>query len=129
MEPYTFDITKSGDERGKLFAFNKLHFDAKNIFWFYLVVGKQRGEYAHRKTRQILFAQVGEITINVEHMKKSKKFHLRSNGRALYIPEMSWITIRSQTPRALCLCIASEPYEKVDYIRDYETYRNEVDQT
>lgn len=125
-EPYTFDITKVGDERGKIFAFGKLHFDAKNVFWLYMIAGKQRGEHAHRKTKQILFAQVGEIVVDVEHDRKSKRFHLRANGRALYLPEMSWITLKAQTARALCLCIASQPYNKADYIRDYRKYRDEV---
>ena len=126
IEPYTFDITKSTNDKGKLFAFGKLPFDAKNVFWVYMIAGKQRGEHAHLMTCQILYAQVGELTVNTEHLRKSKSFHLRPNGRALYLPPLTWITVRSKTPRALCLCISSLSYDETDYIRNYEDYRNEV---
>lgn len=129
IEPYTFEVTRHEDERGKLYSFNRMHFDAKNVFWIYMKAGHQRGEHAHLQTRQILFAQVGEVVVNTEHLRKSRQFHLRQNGRALYIPKLTWVTLRSKTPRALCLCIQSEPYDEKDYIRDYEDYKNEVRQS
>jgi len=129
IEPYTFDITKSMNEKGRLFAFGELPFDAKNVFWVYMLIGKQRGEHAHRNTNQILYAQIGELIVNTEHQNQSKRFVLRPNGRALYLPEMTWITVRSQTRSALCLCVSSLPYDEEDYIRDYEVFRNEVHQS
>ena len=64
----------------------------------------------------------GKIVITTELKNGEKEeFILDSPNVGLFIPKMCWRTMK-YTHNAVQMCIASNEYEEVDYIRDYEDF-------
>lgn len=101
-----------------------LPFEVKRIYWtYYTPESVERGGHAHYELEQILLAVAGKIIVAIETPDgKKSEFVLDNPNTGLYIPKMSWRTMK-YTHNAVQICIASMPYEEADYIRDYEKYR------
>jgi len=51
-------------------------------------------------------------------------YELEDPNQGLLIPPMTWRDLDRFSPGAICLVLASDPYEEADYIRDYEEFVN-----
>lgn len=102
-----------------------LPFEIKRVYWTYSAPENiLRGHHAHRRLEQLLFAVSGKIEIEVEgpHRKKSK-FILDSPQYGLYIPPLTWRTLKFSKD-AVLLCLASLNYDEQEYIRHYEEFED-----
>lgn len=127
LAPKTFDIKKVEEDKWKLFVVEGL--PIKRVLWIYLKSGSLRLGHATKKCEQILFAQRGEVQVNVEFDGTKKNFNLKSTGRALYVPAFAWRSYKCLSREAILLVICSEIYDEKDYIRDYEIFKNEIYQS
>jgi hypothetical protein len=45
----------------------------------------------------------------------------------LYVPAGLWLELTGFSASAICLVLASGPYDEADYIRDYDEFKRSVD--
>jgi hypothetical protein len=99
-------------------------FDIKRIFYLYdLPLGITRAEHAHREQDQFLICLSGRIELLTERNHSKQSFILSRPTEGIYFPPMTWVSLKVLDTPAICIVIASGPYEEDDYIRDYATFR------
>jgi len=102
-------------------------FDVKRVFWTYNVPeGKSRGAHAHKKLRQLLIAVNGSFTVNVDNGKEHQAFILDGPYRALLVEPGEWSSEDFFSENAVCLVLCSDHYDDDDYIRDYDEFKEYV---
>jgi hypothetical protein len=100
-----------------------LPFDIKRVFYIYDVPsGESRGAHAHYKCHQLLIATTGSFQVEVCDGIERKTFFLNTPDKGLHIPPGIWASEFDFSGSSICLVLASEEYEEVDYIRDYQAF-------
>jgi dTDP-4-dehydrorhamnose 3,5-epimerase-like enzyme len=82
-----------------------------------------RGKHSHHKTKQILIAVSGGVTVVCDDGKERRNYVLNEPNRALYIPEMIWDEQIYQSEDSVLLVLSNTNYEPDDYIEDYDEFR------
>jgi UDP-2-acetamido-3-amino-2,3-dideoxy-glucuronate N-acetyltransferase len=77
-----------------------------------------RGNHAHRAQHQFLIATSGTIAVDAIFAGGTEQFLLDRPATGLHVPPMGWISLRAESPGAVCLVLASGPFDEADYIRD-----------
>jgi len=98
-------------------------FDIKRIYYLYDVPGgSERGGHAHKALHQLIVAASGSFDVIIDdgHGKKIIQLN-RPNFGLLIIPGI-WREIVNFSSGAICLVLASEKYNVLDYIRDYNEF-------
>jgi dTDP-4-dehydrorhamnose 3,5-epimerase-like enzyme len=118
------------DQRGNLtFIEENRHipFRIKRIYYLYDVPGEEtRGGHAHKSLQQFIIAVSGSFDVVVDDGLNKKRFHLSRADYGLYIPTMLWRDLENFSQSAVCLVLASEYYKNEDYIRDYNEFKNSI---
>ena len=106
-----------------------LPFDVKRVYYIYDVPsGESRGSHAHRELEQLIIATSGSFTITLDDGISKRTFFLNRPYQGLYIKPGLWRDLGDFSSGAVALVLASEVYQKEDYIRNYEEFlkfRNE----
>lgn len=102
---------------------DQIPFPIKRVYWTYNTPTEvTRGNHAHRELRQLIVAVAGQIKLTTENLRGEKQeFRLDSPSKGLIIPPWHWRTIQL-SDAAVLLCLASEVYEKSDYIYSFEEF-------
>ncbi|MCW2539777.1 MAG: isomerase [Frankiales bacterium] len=120
------ELALATDMRGSLVATEletDLPFVPRRTFVVFDVPSKDvRGEHAHRVCEQVLVCVRGSVVALVDDGRVRQQFTLDSPRLALYIPPMIWGTQYHYSADAVLLVYASHPYDKDDYIRDYDDF-------
>lgn len=105
-----------------------LPFQPKRYFAVYDVPSeKLRGEHAHRVCHQFLICMKGSCRALLDDGQNRQEVVLSRPDIGLHLPPMIWGTQYDYTRDAVLFVFASHPYDNADYIRDYETFRSELD--
>jgi hypothetical protein len=108
----------------------EIPFDIKRVYYLYDVPGgADRGGHAHRDLKQLIIAASGSFDITLDDGTTKKTFSLNRPNMGLYLCPGIWRDISNFSSGAICLVLASEPYDEGDYIRhydEYKIYRNEL---
>ena len=114
------------DPRGNLtFVEQEKHipFKIARVYWIYDVPGgEQRGGHAFREQEECIIALSGSFDILLDDGTAQKIVTLNRAYYGLYVPKMIWRRMQNFSTNAVAYVLASCPYEKTDYIRDYEQY-------
>ena len=106
-------------EAGKL-----LPFEIKRVFYTYNVQSKQvRGEHAHKKCEQFLVAVSGSCNVIVDDGNTREEYVLSSPSIGVHIPAGCWGIQYKHSPDCVLMVLASLPYDESDYIRNYDAWR------
>jgi UDP-2-acetamido-3-amino-2,3-dideoxy-glucuronate N-acetyltransferase len=120
------------DLRGSLSAVEfGLHvpFEVKRAFMVYDVPSREvRGEHAHWRCSQFLICVRGSCAVVVDDARQRREIRLDRPDIGLLLPPMTWGIQYKYSPDALLLVFASEHYDPEDYIRDYDYYRETMEQ-
>lgn len=120
------DLPKIFDPRGNLTvaeSMKQVPFDVARVYWTYDVpAGESRGGHAHRQCREIIIAISGSFTVTLDNGKEKEDFHLNHPWQGLLVETDVWRTLDDFSSGAVCLVLASEPFEESDYIREYDEY-------
>jgi hypothetical protein len=117
------------DERGGLVVIEsdqEIQFNISRIFYSYGVPSNvTRGGHAHRELQQSIIALCGSLTVLIDDGTSRTRHVLDQPSLGLYVPPMNWVDLEDFTPGAVCLVLASLPYDKADYLHDYDEFVHE----
>lgn len=104
---------------------SNIPFPIKRTYWTYFTPNKiERGNHGHKELEQIIIAVNGIIEFDLESINGEKfNFILNNPNKGLFIPKKYWRVIHF-SHNAVMLCLASLEYDKDDYIRNYDDFKN-----
>jgi len=123
MSPRLIHFPKIEDARGNLtFIESEEHvpFKIERVFWTYDVPGGQiRGGHAYRSNEEVIIALSGSFDVVIEMDGDRKVYSLNRSYYGLYVPALTWRHLENFSTNAVAFTMASEPYSKKDYVRDF----------
>ncbi|MCA0911024.1 sugar 3,4-ketoisomerase [Qipengyuania gaetbuli] len=106
---------------------NHLPFDIRRVYYLYNVpVDAKRGGHAHKELEQVVFALSGSFRIKIDDGTSRSEYWLRDPRKGLHISRLVWREMDSFSQGAVCMVLASLPYDEADYFRCYEEFRAAV---
>lgn len=132
MQIMKYAFQQHGDERGMLIAleeYKDIPFEIKRVYYMYdTKEGVRRGFHAHKSLEQILICIHGSCKVLLDNGSEKKKVSLEKPYEGLYIPNSMWREMYDFSPDAVLMVLASEYYNEDDYIRDYDTFLETVNE-
>jgi hypothetical protein len=123
---YLIEFPRITDPRGNLsFIEGSRHipFEIRRVFYLYDVPGgESRAGHAHVVGQQLVIAASGSFTVTVDDGTGKQHFFLNRSYNGLYIPPLIWREITDFSSGSVCLVLASELYDEVDYYREYAEF-------
>lgn len=102
-----------------------LPFDVKRVYYLFDVPGGEgRGAHAHKQLEQLIVAASGSFTVTLDDGRIKRSFFLNRPYQGLYIKPGMWRNLDDFSSGAVAMVLASEVYQKEDYIRDYKEFLN-----
>lgn len=121
-----FKLPVVPDYRGNLtFVESGRHlpFTLQRVYYLYDVPsGAVRGGHAHKALEQVIIAISGSFDVHVDNGTSREKYSLNRSHIGLYMGPMVWREIDNFSSNAICLVLASMPYEEDDYYRNYDDF-------
>lgn len=115
------DLQTFTDKRGNLTVIERsIPFDVKRIFYIYGVDDSIRGGHRHHKTIQAAVCLRGSCTIRNNDGNSVAEFLLDKPNKCLILEPQDWHEMCKFTPDAILMVLASEYFDKDDYI--FEKY-------
>lgn len=100
-----------------------LPFEVKRVYYLYDVPGgENRGSHAHKELSQLIIAASGSFTVTINDGKCKRSFFLNRPYQGLYVKPGMWRDLEDFSSGAVAMVLASEVYQKEDYIRDYNDF-------
>ena len=122
------ELPKITDPRGNLTfaeALSMVPFEIKRAYWVYDVpAGESRGGHAHKRLMQFVVALSGSFQVTLDNGYERRKVLLNHPYQGLLVEQGIWRTLDDFSSGAVCLVLASEPYDETDYIYDYDEFIN-----
>ena len=121
-----------GDPRGDLTFLEGGHhvpFDIRRVYYLYNVpVDAVRGGHAHVDLKQVIFAVSGSFRVKLDDGRMKSEYLLRDPRKGLYLNSLVWREMDLFSQGAVCMVIASLPFDEADYIRSYEDFLKAVEE-
>lgn len=118
------------DARGNLtFIEGDRHvpFPIARVYYLYDVPGgAQRAGHAHKELSQLILAVSGSFDLHLDDGARRETVTLNRSSRGLLLKPMVWRDITNFSSGAVCLVLASLPYDEADYYRAYEDFTQAV---
>lgn len=122
-----------GDERGKLVVIEgeqNIPFAIKRVFYIYgsdsTVI---RGQHANRESEFVLINVAGNSKVRITDGREEFVVELNKPMMGVYIPKMVWKDMYDFSNDSVLLVLASTHYDGKEYIRDFEKYVKEMNDT
>lgn len=120
------EMPKIADTRGNLTFIEsgrQIPFDIRRVYYLYDVPGgSDRGAHAHRSLHQFFVAMSGSFDVVLHDGKEEQRFHLNRSYFGLYVCPMMWRYLDNFSSGSVCMVLASEFYNKNDYIHDWASF-------
>lgn len=130
FEKYLIKLPLIKDLRGNLSIveqFRHIPFEMKRIFYIYDVpTGESRGSHAHKKLHQFLICLSGSFDVLLDDGVNKSSVHLNRPWIGLHIPPGIWASEANFDPGSVCLVLASDYYDELDYIREYDHFQSYI---
>lgn len=115
------DLKTFTDSRGNLTVIERvIPFDIKRIFYIYGVDNSVRGGHRHHKTIQAAICIQGSCSIHCDNGIDQNDYELNKPHKCLILNPEDWHTMSGFTENAILMVLASEFFDKDDYI--YQPY-------
>lgn len=127
------DALHIADPRGSLAVLEvgaHVPFVVQRVYYLYDVPeGAHRGGHAHKALHQLFIAVSGAFDLVLNDGVDSLRVRLDSPHRAFHVGPMVWRELETFSAGAVCLVLASAPYDEADYYRDFEDFLRAVRQS
>ena len=123
--PVLLQLPRHVDGRGSLGVIEAadLPFDIRRIYYLHDVpMGAVRGEHGHKRLQQLILCMHGEVEVVLNDGISQFRFTLSDSSTGLYLPPGLWRRLRFVVPETVVCVLASRPYEREDYIYEYEEF-------
>lgn len=99
-------------------------FDTKRIYYITNLSNPKaiRGKHAHKKLEQYIFSVSGSFRLHLDDGKTKQNITLDSPYYGIRLGPMLWHTMTKFSRDCVILVLASDYYDKNDYIRDYNQF-------
>ena len=132
MIPKLIELPKIYDKRGNLSFFehpNQLPFEIARTYWIYDVPGGEvRGSHAFKNQQEFIIALSGSFDVVIHNGEEEQRFSLNRSYYGLYIPKMYWRRLENFSTNSLALIVSDKPYNENDYIRNFEEFKNLINE-
>jgi dTDP-4-dehydrorhamnose 3,5-epimerase-like enzyme len=122
----TINFQPLGDERGSLVALegNKsVPFDIKRVYYIFgTKEGVSRGFHAHQNLKQVAVCVMGSCRFVLDNGKQREEVVLNKSTIGLVIEDLIWREMHDFSADCVLMVMASEYYDELDYIRDYDEF-------
>ena len=99
-------------------------FEIKRAYYLYDIPGgENRGGHAHKELNQLVVAAGGSFNVLLDDGQNKKIVTLNRPDYALLIVPGIWRELLEFSSGAVCLVLASNPYDETDYLRDYKEFQ------
>jgi dTDP-4-dehydrorhamnose 3,5-epimerase-like enzyme len=100
-----------------------LPFEIARVYYLYDVTnGQTRGGHAHKRLQQLIIPVAGSFDLVIDDGREKRELVLNRPDQGLYIPGHIWTVVKNFSPGAVCMVLASLPYDEEEYIRDYQQF-------
>ncbi len=100
-------------------------FDVRRIYYLYDIPGgESRGGHAHKELYQLIVAASGSFDVLLDDSRNKKIVTLNRPDYGLMVVPRIWRELFEFSSGAICLVLASQKYDKDDYIRNYDNFIN-----
>jgi dTDP-4-dehydrorhamnose 3,5-epimerase-like enzyme len=127
------ELPKIQDPRGNLTflqSMDQVPFKVKRVFWTYDVPGGQvRGGHAYRSNTELIIALSGSFDVVLFDGKTQQVKSLNRSYQGLLVPPHTWRHLENFSTNAIALTLASKEYDESDYIRDFDMFRIELNES
>ena len=128
---YIIDLDKHhSDRKGNLTVVENgvtLPFDVKRVYYLYDVPGgESRGAHAHKELSQFIVAASGSFSVTLTDGKERRTFFLNRPYKGLLVRPGMWRDLDDFSSGAVCMVLASEPYDEDDYIYEYDDFQKYI---
>ncbi|EIQ3466744.1 WxcM-like domain-containing protein [Campylobacter coli] len=121
------------DSRGSLIALENLKeipFEVKRIYYIYDTKPDfPRGAHAHKELEQVLIMMDGSCKLVLNDGKDIKNIILNRPDMGIFIGKNIWREMKNFSYGAKLLVLASDFYNEKEYIRDYEEFLRNINDT
>jgi hypothetical protein len=98
-------------------------FDVKRVYYLYDIPGGvSRGGHAHKVLKQLIVALSGSFTVTLDDGHIKRTFILNRPYQGLLVEPGIWRTLDDFSSGSVCLVLASEVYDKDDYLMEYAEF-------
>ncbi|MDB4623901.1 FdtA/QdtA family cupin domain-containing protein [Akkermansiaceae bacterium] len=127
-----FKIPEFIDSRGGLSVVEvgkQVPFEIKRVFFVHNVPESEvRGSHAHKECHQYLICSGGTVSVTVDDGESRKTLELEGSGQGLHLPPGIWGEQFNYSKNAVLSVFSSHPYDKGDYLNDYDDFKNWLSQ-
>lgn len=120
------ELSKNHREKGNLTVVQnekEIPFDVKRCYYLYDVPGgEERGGHSHKQLKQLIIAASGSFDVRLDDGLVKRTFTLNRPYQGLLVVHGIWRDLDNFSSGSVCLVLASEVYQKEDYIRDYNEF-------
>ncbi|HYC62671.1 MAG TPA: FdtA/QdtA family cupin domain-containing protein [Thermoanaerobaculia bacterium] len=98
-------------------------FEVARVYYLYDIPGGEaRGGHGHRELQQLIVAAVGSFDVIVDDGSRRKTISVNRAYYGIYVPPLMWRELVNFSSGAICLVLASLPYDENDYFRTYQEF-------
>lgn len=124
------NLKRITDPRGNLTFIEggrHISFEIKRVFYLYDVPGGAwRAGHALKKCQQFIIAVSGSFDVILDDGTERQRFFLNRSYYGIYVPPLIWRELDNFSSGSICMALASEFYDEMDYLRNYDQFLNEV---
>lgn len=101
----------------------QIPFEVARIYYLYDVPGgESRGGHAHKQLLQLIVSVMGSFDVILDDGSSRKSVSLNRGYYGLYLPNLIWRELENFSSGAVCIVLASQPFQESDYIREYSKF-------
>jgi dTDP-4-dehydrorhamnose 3,5-epimerase-like enzyme len=98
-------------------------FEIKRVYWVFGIPSEgARAHHAHREQEELVVAARGGFTIHCDDGRVRSIYRLDSPALGLLLPALVWHHLDDFSDDALCLVLASGPYDPKEYVYDHDEF-------
>lgn len=130
MKLKTISLPKFGDERGALVVLEvgkEIPFEIKRVYYMFdTQLGIRRGFHAHKELIQVAIPVKGSCKFLMDDGYEKVEILLDNPNIGLVIEPMIWHEMYDYSDDCVLMVLASDHYDEIDYIRNYQDFEREV---